>query len=132
MAIYAISDLHLSFSNKDKPMSVFGDKWEAYEEKIKKDWIEKVKPEEYRFIATEELASLDLANITLADTVMYVMDGKLAEHKVVSSETLTRIALKYYGDKKLWPYIVKYNSLASPDKLRKGMTLEIPMLIPKK
>lgn len=94
--------------------------------------VEKVKPEEYRFIATEELASLDLANITLADTVMYVMDGKLAEHKVVSSETLTRIALKYYGDKKLWPYIVKYNSLASPDKLRKGMTLEIPMLIPKK
>ena len=46
MAIYAISDLHLSFSNKDKPMSVFGDKWEAYEEKIKKDWIEKVKPED--------------------------------------------------------------------------------------
>ena len=45
MAIYAISDLHLSFSNKDKPMSVFGDKWEGYEEKIKKDWLEKVKSE---------------------------------------------------------------------------------------
>ena len=46
MAIYAISDLHLSFSNKDKPMSVFGDKWEGYEEKIKKDWLKKVKPED--------------------------------------------------------------------------------------
>lgn len=46
MAIYAISDLHLSFSNKDKPMSIFGDKWEGYEEKIKKDWLEKVKPED--------------------------------------------------------------------------------------
>ena len=46
MAIYAISDLHLSFSNKDKPMSVFGDKWEGYEEKIKKDWLEKIKPED--------------------------------------------------------------------------------------
>ena len=46
MAIYAISDLHLSFSNKDKPMSVFGDKWEGYEEKIKKDWLEKVKNED--------------------------------------------------------------------------------------
>lgn len=46
MAIYAISDLHLSFSNKDKPMSVFGDKWEGYEEKIKKDWLEKVKSED--------------------------------------------------------------------------------------
>ena len=46
MAIYAISDLHLSFSNKDKPMSVFGDKWEGYEEKIKKDWLKKVKSED--------------------------------------------------------------------------------------
>lgn len=46
MAIYAISDLHLSFSNKDKPMSVFGDKWEGYEEKIKKDWLENVNPED--------------------------------------------------------------------------------------
>lgn len=46
MAIYAISDLHLSFSNKDKPMSIFGDKWEGYEEKIKKDWLKKVKPED--------------------------------------------------------------------------------------
>lgn len=104
----------------------------AEEEPVVVNVVEKVKPEEYRFVATEELISLDLANVTLADTAMYVMDGKLAEHKVAASETLTRIALKYYGDKKLWPYIVKYNSLASPDKLRKGMTLEIPMLFPKK
>ena len=46
MAIYAISDLHLSFSNKDKLMSVFGDKWEGYEEKIKKDWLKKVNTED--------------------------------------------------------------------------------------
>lgn len=47
MAIYAISDLHLSFSNKDKPMSVFGEKWQDYEEKIKKDWIEKVTSDDF-------------------------------------------------------------------------------------
>ncbi len=46
MAIYAISDLHLSFSNKDKPMSIFGDKWEGYEEKIKDDWMKKVNPDD--------------------------------------------------------------------------------------
>ena len=51
MAIYAISDLHLSFSNKDKPMSVFGDKWEGYEEKIKKDWLKKVMPDDFVLIA---------------------------------------------------------------------------------
>lgn len=39
MAIYAISDLHLSF-NTDKPMDVFG--WNNYEEKIRADWKNKV------------------------------------------------------------------------------------------
>lgn len=34
MKIYAISDLHLSFST-DKPMDIFGEKWENYEQKIK-------------------------------------------------------------------------------------------------
>ena len=43
MAIYAIADLHLSF-NTDKPMNIFG--WIDYEEKIKKDWLEKVKEED--------------------------------------------------------------------------------------
>lgn len=42
MAIYAIGDLHLSF-NADKPMNVFGKKWQNYEDKIKKDWMENVK-----------------------------------------------------------------------------------------
>ena len=38
MAIYTIGDLHLSF-NENKPMSVFGENWEGYEEKIKEEWI---------------------------------------------------------------------------------------------
>lgn len=42
MSIYAIGDLHLSF-NTDKPMNIFGEKWNNYEEKIKKDWLKKVK-----------------------------------------------------------------------------------------
>ena len=40
MAIYAISDLHLSF-NTNKPMNIFG--WNDYEEKIREDWKNKVK-----------------------------------------------------------------------------------------
>lgn len=42
MSIYVIGDLHLSF-HEDKPMSIFGENWKGHEEKIKKDWIEKVK-----------------------------------------------------------------------------------------
>ena len=45
MAIYTIGDLHLSF-NADKPMDIFGKNWENYEEKIKQDWINKVKEDD--------------------------------------------------------------------------------------
>lgn len=41
MSIYVIGDLHLSFS-EDKPMDIFGDNWSGHEEKIRKDWMEKV------------------------------------------------------------------------------------------
>ncbi len=41
MSIFAISDLHLSFS-ADKPMDIFRG-WENYEEKIKKNWCKIVK-----------------------------------------------------------------------------------------
>lgn len=45
MSIYTIGDLHLSF-NEDKPMSVFGEIWNDYEEKIKEDWNGKVKEDD--------------------------------------------------------------------------------------
>ena len=37
MALFSISDLHLSFGT-DKPMDVFGRKWENYEGKLKTNW----------------------------------------------------------------------------------------------
>ena len=37
MALYAISDLHLS-NSVSKPMDVFGGKWQGYMEKIRKNW----------------------------------------------------------------------------------------------
>lgn len=45
MAIYAIGDLHLSFANP-KPMNIFGDNWKNHEEKIKQDWLSKVKDDD--------------------------------------------------------------------------------------
>ena len=50
MAVYVISDLHLSFG-VNKPMDIFGDKWKGYEEKIKDDWITKVSPDDWVIIA---------------------------------------------------------------------------------
>ena len=45
MSIYVIGDLHLSFKNP-KPMNIFGDNWNNHEEKIKQDWLSKVKEED--------------------------------------------------------------------------------------
>lgn len=45
MAIYAIADLHLSFE-ENKPMNIFGENWEGHSEKIRNNWIKKVKPED--------------------------------------------------------------------------------------
>lgn len=45
MALFAISDLHLSFGT-DKPMNIFGSKWEGYTEKLFLSWQSKVKPED--------------------------------------------------------------------------------------
>lgn len=50
MSIYIIGDLHLSFET-NKPMNIFGQNWENHSEKIKKDWIEKVKPEDTIILA---------------------------------------------------------------------------------
>ena len=46
MALWAISDFHLSFGVKNKPMNIFGDNWNGYEEKIRNDWISKIKEED--------------------------------------------------------------------------------------
>ncbi len=42
MALYAIGDLHLS-NHVGKPMDVFGDNWVKHDDKIKKDWCNRVK-----------------------------------------------------------------------------------------
>ncbi len=42
MAIYALSDLHLSLSNPEKSMDVFGSAWDGYIERIERGWRETV------------------------------------------------------------------------------------------
>ncbi len=45
MKIYAISDLHLSFSS-NKPMDIFGVEWENHDLKIRENWMSCVKPDD--------------------------------------------------------------------------------------
>ena len=84
--------------------------------------------EEYRFVICDELAARSVKSITIADTLLYEPAGDLAMHTVENGDRLTRIAVKYYGDKRLWPYIVMYNRLKDPNGLCRGMELAIPKL----
>ncbi len=45
MALYALSDLHLSFTD-DKPMGIFGDVWQDHDKKIYENWINLIKEED--------------------------------------------------------------------------------------
>ena len=86
----------------------------------------------YTFVMVEELAAIKVGDISPGDTLLYVADGELARHIVAADETLVKIANKYFGDRRLWPYIVKYNNMRNPNSLRSGMEIAIPRLIPKK
>ncbi len=43
--LYTIADTHLSFTT-EKPMDIFGSRWENHAEKLKENWIKTVKPED--------------------------------------------------------------------------------------
>ena len=45
MSLYAIGDLHFS-TLVEKPMNIFGDKWEKHEEKIISSWKDNVKEDD--------------------------------------------------------------------------------------
>jgi len=46
MSIYTIADLHLSFA-QEKPMNIFGDNWDNHVEKIRNNWIQSIKENDY-------------------------------------------------------------------------------------
>ena len=50
MSIYVIGDLHLPFG-ENKPMEIFGERWQGYTDKLKEDWKSKVKPEDTVILA---------------------------------------------------------------------------------
>lgn len=45
MALFCISDPHLSFSS-DKPMDVFGDRWQDYVPRFEQNWRQRIGPED--------------------------------------------------------------------------------------
>lgn len=51
MAIYAISDLHLSLGIEGKPMDIFGNHWDNYIEKIHNNWVNTIQNDDIVLMA---------------------------------------------------------------------------------
>lgn len=91
--------------------------------------IKEVIPSEpYTLQLTDALKQKPLKDITPADTTSYVMVGTMTTHAIMSSETLISVSLYYYGDKRLWPYLVKYNNIKEPNNVAIGQKIKIPYL----
>lgn len=77
---------------------------------------------------TESLSEKSIKDITPSDTTDYTLEGTLVTHELKSGETIILLAKKYYGDKRLWPYIVKYNWMKDFDNVAVGQMINIPIL----
>lgn len=67
------------------------------------------------------------------DSVDYTIVGTETTYTIKEGETLTRVALRFYGTKKMWPYLVKHNAdiIKNPDNVPYGTTIKIPKLVKK-
>ena len=79
-------------------------------------------------VIVPSLASKTIQDITPADTTSYLITGTQATHKLRNGETLIMLSRKYYGDKRLWPYIAKHNGITDFNKVAIGMSIRIPIL----
>ncbi len=75
MAIFAIGDLHLSFNNP-KPMDIFGTNWEGHEQKVKQDWLKKVKQDDIVIINGDFSWAMDLEEAYLDFKFINELPGK--------------------------------------------------------
>ena len=64
------------------------------------------------------------------DSVGYEIVGTETNYTIKDGDTLTKIALHFWGTKSLWPYIVKHNAdiIKNPDNVPYGTTIKIPKL----
>ncbi len=79
-------------------------------------------------VATDDVSEIKY----LSDEVVYKISGTLDTVTIVKGSTLSKVAYKYFRNRKLWPYIVMYNKdvIDDPNNVPIGTTLRIPKLTP--
>lgn len=121
-------------SDKEEPLGPVVAETVAQQQAPQPDTIAVAAPESEpvkEFILVEQMNTLPLAQITIKDTIIYRPAGTMTQHRIGLDETLTKISLKYFNDKRLWPYIVHYNNIKDYNKLEIGTELQIPYLVPR-
>ena len=105
MAIYALSDLHLSFGVKDKPMNIFGDRWDNYEVKIEENWNKTVKNED---------------TVILAGDISWAMylEESLEDFKFLNKLNGNKLILKGNHDY-WWTTVTKMNKFLEENNIEK-------------
>lgn len=79
MKLWAIGDLHLSFSeegNLRKPMGIFGKNWEYHDQKIKENWIENVSAEDMVMIPGDFSWAMNLEELKVDIEYLKNLPGK--------------------------------------------------------
>lgn len=64
------------------------------------------------------------------DSATYKITGTKTKYTIKEGETLTKVSLRFYGTKAMWPYIVKHNPdvIKNPNNVPYGTTVKIPEL----
>ena len=80
--------------------------------------------------AEPQTAPQQPATSAYLDSASYKITGTKTKYTIKEGETLTRVSLRFYGTKAMWPYIVKHNPkvIKNPNNVPYGTTIEIPEL----
>ncbi|WP_148372467.1 HU family DNA-binding protein [Bacteroides bouchesdurhonensis] len=93
-----------------------------------------VKTEPETSAKTENKATQKQASVPVySDSASYTITGTKTTHTIKKGETLTKVSLRYYGTKGMWPYIVKHNPnvIKNPNAVPYGTKIKIPELTKK-
>lgn len=102
----------------------------------KKDTISEVAQKvkyEVQHVQTLETKEKASSESIYSESVLYRITGTKTRYTIQKGESLTKISLRFFGTKAMWPYIVKHNPdvIKDPDNVPFGTTIKIPELVEK-
>lgn len=91
------------------------------------------KVSESKSVSQEKVTKKVVSIPVKPDSVNYIITGTKTTYTMKEGETLTKVSLRFYGTKDLWPYIVKHNQgvIKNPNSVPYGTVLKIPELVKK-